>query len=159
MDTKKITKEAVYQFIESKIGDEDLFIVDVAVTPDKRILVEIDIDEGGVSIDTCAGLSRYILAEFETEIDDYELEVASAGLGQPFKILRQYKKHIGKEVEVLTKTGIKQTGVLQEITPEKFTITITKKVKLPDAKRKTEVNENMTFNYNEVKQTKYIFKF
>ena len=159
MDTKKITKEAVCQFVESRIGDEDLFLVDVVITPDKRILVEIDSDEAGISIDTCAGLSRYILAEFETEIDDYELEVASAGIGQPFKILRQYEKHIGKDVEVLTKNGMKYTGVLQEVTPENFTIQITKKIKLPDAKRKTEVTENLTFACNEIKQTKYIFKF
>ena len=159
MDTKKITKEAVYQFIENKIGDADLFLVDVLVTPDKRILVEIDIDDGGISIDTCAALSRYISAEFEAEIGDYELEVASAGIGQPFKILRQYEKHTGKEVEVLMKNGIKQTGILQEVTPEKFTLQITKKVKLPDAKRKTEVTENLTFTYNEIKQAKYNFRF
>ncbi|MDR0872378.1 MAG: ribosome assembly cofactor RimP [Prevotellaceae bacterium] len=154
-----ITKETVYQFVESRIGDEDLFLVDVQITADKRILVEIDTDNGGVSIDTCIALSRYITAEFEEEIGDYELEVASAGVGQPFKILRQYTKHIGKEVEVLTKNGVKHTGVLQEVTPDGFAIETTKKIKLPDAKRKTEVTENVRFTYNEIKQTKYIFKF
>jgi len=158
MESKEITKESINQVVEEKIAGTNYFIVNVAVNPNKHIVVEIDSKEG-VSIDYCVELSRYISSKFEEEIGNFELEVASAGISQPFRVLQQYEKFIGKEVEVLTTQGIKLTGLLLDANNENFTVQITKKVKLPDAKRKTEITENIVFNYNEVKYTKYNFRF
>ena len=69
------------------------------------------------------------------EDEDYELEVGSAGIGQPFKVLQQYINHIGKEVEVLAKDGRKLSGVLKEADEQHFVVTIQKKVKEEGAKR------------------------
>ena len=63
------------------------------------------------------------------EDEDYELEVGSAGIGQPFKVLQQYVNHIGKEVEVLEKDGRKHCGVLKDADERQFTVTVQKKVK------------------------------
>ena len=158
MVEKKITKEAIYQAVEEKIKDSDFFISDISILPNNKIIVEID-TKNGVSIENCIELSKFISAKFEDEIDNYELEVASAGISQPFKVIQQFEKFLGKEVEVLTNKGEKLIGTLISVNNDNFTIQITKKVKLPEAKRKTEITEEVVFNYNEVKTTKYNFRF
>lgn len=88
------------------MSEKDYFLVDITVTPDDRIVVEIDHAEG-VWIEDCVDLSRFIESRLSREEEDYELEVGSAGIGQPFKVLRQYQNHVGKDVEVLTADGRK----------------------------------------------------
>jgi ribosome maturation factor RimP len=120
--------------------------------------VEIDHAEG-VWIDDCVELSRFIESKLNREEEDFELEVGSAGIGQPFKVLKQYQIHIGKEVEVLGKDGKKLAGILKDANEENFTMTIQKKVKPEGAKRPKLVEEDITFVYSEIKYTKYIISF
>ena len=87
------------------------------------------------------------------------MEVGSAGIGQPFKVLQQYINHIGKEVEVLTNDGKKLKGVLKEASGDNFTITVTQKVKVEGKKRPEMRDEDLTYNYNDVKYTKYLISF
>ena len=54
--------------------------------------------------------------------EDYELEVGSAGLGQPFKVPQQYINFIGKEVEVLDADGKKVKGILKAVEGNDFTV-------------------------------------
>lgn len=95
-----IDKQAVTRIVEEWLDGKDYFLVDVSVSPDDKIVVEIDHAEG-VWIDDCVELSRFIESRLNREEEDYELEVGSAGIGQPFKVLKQYLMHIGKEVEVM----------------------------------------------------------
>ena len=104
-------------------------------------------------------LSRYIESKLNREEEDYELEVGSAGIGQPFKVLQQYYIHIGQEVEVMTKGGQKLTGILKDADEEKFTVTVQKKVKLEGSKRPKLVEEDETFTYEQIKYTKYLISF
>ena len=105
----------------------------------------------------------YFLVDVESKLnreeEDYELEVGSAGIGQPFKVLKQYQIYVGKEVEVLDKAGKKWKGVLAEANEENFTITMTVKVKPEGAKRPKLVEQNVTFTYDEIKYTKYLISF
>ena len=128
-----IDKNVVTRIVEEWLEGKDYFLVDVTVTPDDKIVVEIDHAEG-VWIDDCVDLSRYIESKLNREVEDYELEVGSAGIGQPFKVLQQYIIHIGKEVEVQDKDGKKWTGVLVDANESNFTITMQTKVK-PEAGR------------------------
>ncbi len=121
-------------------------------------MVEIDHAEG-VWIEDCVELSRFIESKLNREEEDYELEVGSAGIGQPFKVVQQYYNHIGSEVEVLTKSGKKLAGVLKEADEEKFVVTVQKKVKLDGAKRPKLMEEDETFRYDEIKYTKYLISF
>ena len=107
-----IDKNVVTRIVDEWLEGKDYFLVDVTVSPDDKIVVEIDHAEG-VWIDDCVELSRYIESKLDREEEDYELEVGSAGIGQPFKVLQQYLIHIGKEVEILTKEGKKLEGVLK----------------------------------------------
>ncbi len=146
------------RYVEEGLQGTDYFVVDVTVQPGNTIVVEIDNREG-VDIDRCVELSRFIESKLDRDTEDFELEVGSAGLTSPFKVLGQYRKNIGNEVEVLTKGGVKLSGVLKDAGEERFTVTITKKVKPENAKRKIEVEEDLTFAYDEVKYTKYLIRF
>ena len=154
MISKSIVEGIVNEWLEGK----EYFLVDVQVSPDDKIVVEIDHAEG-VWIDDCVELSRFIESKLDREEEDYELEVGSAGIGQPFKVLQQYYIHIDKEVEVLTKEGKKMEGVLKEVADDHFVVTVQKKVKLEGAKRPKLVDEDVTFTYEEIKYTKYLISF
>ena len=95
-----IDKNVVARIVEEWLEDKSYFLVDVNVSPDDKIVVEIDHAEG-VWIDDCVELSRYIESKLSREEEDYELEVGSAGIGQPFKVLQQYLAHVGCDVEVM----------------------------------------------------------
>ena len=153
-----IEKSVVIQLVNEWLEDKDYFLVDVTVSPDNRIVVEIDHAEG-VWIEDCVELSRFIESKLDREQEDFELEVGSAGIGQPFKVLQQYVNHIGMDVEVLKNDGLKLMGVLKDADDEHFTITISKKVKLEGEKRPKMVDEDVTFAYNEIKYTKYLINF
>ena len=153
-----IDKNVVTRIVEEWLEGKDYFLVDVTVTPDDKIVVEIDHAEG-VWIDDCVDLSRYIESKLNREVEDYELEVNTAGIGLPFKVLQQYIIHIGKDVEVLDKDGKKWTGVLAEANEANFTITVQTKVKPEGAKRPKLVEQNVTFTYDEIKYTKYLISF
>ncbi len=153
-----IDKSELIKTIDESLKDSELFLVDVNVSRDNNIVVEID-SMDSVSIDDCANLTKAIEAVFDRDKEDYELEVGSAGLTSPFKVKRQYEKYLGEDVEVLTTDGKKFKGTLKEVNEETFTIGITKKVKPEGAKRPVEVIEDETINYNETKYTKYLIQF
>lgn len=153
-----IEKGIVYQLVREGLAGTDCFIVDVQVRPDNVIIVEIDNKEG-VDIDRCVSLHRFIESHLDRDTEDYELEVGSAGITSPFKVIEQYQKNIGNEVEVLTKAGMKLNGILKSVSDDKFVITIIKKVKTETSKRKVEVEEDLTFGYDEIKYTKYLIRF
>lgn len=158
LSIQMILKDTVIQIVSDYILNSDYYLVDINITTDNRISVEIDAFEG-VSLDYCIELSKHIESKIDREIEDYELEVSSAGLTEPFKVVKQYEKNIGNEVEVLTKNGIKLSGELVSATNDGFVISIEKKVQPEGSKRKIIVNEEMSFAYNEIKHTKYIIRF
>jgi len=153
-----ILKDAINQIVENFLAPTDYYLVDLKATPDNRISVEIDSFEG-VSIDFCAELNRHIESQFDREVEDFELEVSSAGLTEPFKVTKQYEKNIGNEVEVLTKAGKKLSGILTEVHEDNFVLQTERTEKPAGAKRKMTVLENLTFSYEEIKYTKYIIRF
>ena len=152
-----IDKNIVQGIAETYFPVSDLYLVDVRVESGNRIVVEIDSDSS-VSIDDCADLTYYIEARLDRNAEDYELEVGSAGISQPFKTLRQYKKNIGHEVEILTKTGKKLFGILKLSDEKGLTITLSKLIKPEGVKRKMLVEEDVMFIYDELKYTKRVIK-
>jgi len=151
-----IDKQQVIGIAEKWLSTkEGYFLVDVDVTPDNRIVVEIDQAEG-VWIDDCVELSRFIESELDRDVEDYELEVGSAGIGQPFKVLQQYINHIGQEVEVLPKNGAKLKGILESANENGFVLKTTQKQKVEGSKRPKNVEVEMPFGYDDVKYVKYV---
>lgn len=153
-----IDKQMVIQLAEEKLASSGNYLVDVEIQPGNVIIVEIDNDEA-VCIDDCVELSRFIEEHLDRDSEDFELEVGSAGITSPFKILRQYQKNIGKEVEVLLASGMKLTGILKSADENGIVLTVEKQVKPEGAKRKITVEEDLAYTYNEIKNTKYLIRF
>ena len=150
-----IEKETVRSLVNQWLEGKEYFLTDLSVSPDNRIVVEIDHKEG-VWIDDCVNLSRYIDQHLNRDVEDYELEVGSAGIGQPFKVLQQYLNHVGKEVEVITTAGEKLRGILAEANAEGITLTVTCKVKEEGMKRPKMVEQQEALTYDQIKQTTYV---
>ncbi|PMC10225.1 ribosome assembly cofactor RimP [Hoylesella timonensis] len=153
-----IDKSVVKAVVEEWLQDKEYFLVDIEVSPDDKIVVEID-HVDGVWIEDCVELSRYIESRLSREEEDYELEVGSAGLGQPFKVPQQYINFIGKEVEVLDRDGKKVQGTLKSVDGNDFVVAVDEKVKIEGKKRPEIQSVDHAFQMDQVKYTKYLISF
>ena len=154
MIDKNIVKRLVDEWLEGK----EYFIVDIQISPESKIVVEID-HADGVWIEDCVELSKFIEEHLSRDEEDYELEVGSAGLGQPFKVPQQYINFIGKEVEVLDQDGSKVKGILKSVDGNKFIVSVNEKVSGEGKKRPVKMDVDHEYDMNEVKYTKYLISF
>ena len=129
-----ITKETIKALVEEWLAKGDYFLVDILMDSDDRIAIEIDCADG-VWIEDCAELSRFLQERMGDELGDYELEVGSAGLGQPFKVAQQYVNHVGDTVEVVDAEGKKTVGILKSVDGNRFVIT-TQEKQIPEGKKR-----------------------
>ena len=153
-----INKEIITTLTEEWLQGNEYFLVDVNFAGDDRIVIEID-HADGVWIEDCAALSRFLQERLGEELGEYELEVGSAGLGQPFKVAQQYMNHIGDTLEVLQADGKKVQGVLKAVDAPSFTITVQEKQKIEGKKRPVLVDIDKTYQMDEVKYAKYLLAF
>lgn len=153
-----INKDTVRSIVEEWLDGKEYFLVDIEISPDDLIVVEID-HADGVWIEDCVELSRFIEDHLSRDEEDYELEVGSAGLGQPFKVAQQYHCFVGKDVEVLDADGKKYKGVLKAVEGNDFTVTVQEKQKVEGKKRPQLVETDYTFQMDKVKYTKYLINF
>lgn len=153
-----IEKSKITQLAEDYLASSSNYLVDVVIKPGNLIIVEIDNDDA-VCIDDCVALSRYLEDNLDREAEDFELEVGSAGVTSPFKVLRQYLKNVGNEVEVLLKNGIKLSGLLKSADDKGIVLSLEKQVKPEGAKRKVTVQEDVVYTFDEIKNTKYLIRF
>lgn len=153
-----IEKETIKKLVDEWLEGKDYFLVDIEIGNDNKIVVEID-HADGVWIEDCVELSKHIEDNLDRDKEDFELEVGSAGLGQPFKVLQQYVNFIGKEVEVLDAEGKKYKGVLKEVNGNTFTVTTKEKMKVEGKKRPVMADVDRNFEMDKVKYTKYIISF
>ncbi len=153
-----IDKNVVKKLVEDWLDGKEYFLVDLDISPDDKITVEID-HADGVWIEDCAKLSQYIEDHLSRDEEDYELEVGSAGLGQPFKVHQQYEIYVGEPVEVLDADGKKVRGILKSVDGNLFTVTVNEKVKLEGKKRPVKMDVDHQYDMNTVKYTKYLITF
>lgn len=161
-----IDKELLSKTVADAITGTDLYVVDIAVRPGNEIVVELD-SPTGVDIDSCAAITRKIEEVFDRDVEDYELEVGSAGITSDFKVRAQYDKNLGNDVEILTKDGRKLHAVLTAVaegapadrTGISFTIETTAKVKEPGAKRPVTKTVTETLCSDDIKYIRYDLKF
>lgn len=132
-------------------NSEDKFLVALKITPDNRIYVDIDGDNG-INIDDCIELSRLIEGSLNRDEEDFELNVASAGLDSPLKLARQYKKNVGRDLSVTMTDGEKIEGELLEADDEGCKLQ-------PLAGRKKVKPEPIALKYDEIKVAKVMVKF
>lgn len=154
MIDKSIVKTLVDEWLEGK----EYFLTDLTISANDRIVVEID-HKDGVWIEDCVALSRHIEDGLNRDEEDFELEVGSAGIGQPFKVRRQYEIHVGDPVEVLTTAGRKLRGTLKELGDDTLTLTCQEKVKREGEKRPKLEDVDHVMPLTEVKECRYHLDF
>lgn len=150
-----IEKNLVTELVNEWLEGNDYFLTDVNVTPDSKIVVEID-HKDGVWIEDCVALSKFIEEHLDREKEDFELEVGSAGIGQPFKVVQQYENHVGKMVEVMDE-GKKVKGILKSVEGRDFTVTVQEKQKIEGKKKAMLVDVDKVFDMDKVAYVKYSF--
>lgn len=153
-----IDKNKVKDLVSEWLNGKEYFLVDLTIDDQNKITVEID-HKDGVWIEDCCELSKFIESQLDREVEDYELEVGSAGIGQPFKVLQQYVNSIGYDVELLTSDGKKMEGCLKEADENGFVVIVTEKQKIEGKKRPQMVEVEKPFKYDEVKWVKSIIDF
>ncbi|MEE0979543.1 MAG: ribosome assembly cofactor RimP [Muribaculaceae bacterium] len=155
-----IDKQELTACVEEAIAGTDMFLVDIRISKDNNIAVELD-SMSGMDINECVAITRQIESRFDRDREDYELEVGSAGLTTPFRVKQQYVKNIGNPVEVLTKDGKKLHGVLTAVSDDftSFTIEVEEKVKEPGKKRPTIVQTAVELPVDSTKYVKYLIQF
>jgi len=153
-----ITKERIGNIITPKLDQDGLFLVDVIVSSTNNISVLID-SVHGVSIEKCIEVSKLIESTLDRDVEDFELEVSSPGLGQPLKVLKQYVKNINREVELLLTNGKKETGKLIAVRETGIDIEVNSVIKPEGKKRKEVVTEVKSYLFSEIKTTKVVVSF
>jgi ribosome maturation factor RimP len=157
MSEKKIEKR-VAMLVEEKIADKpDLFLVDIKMLPNRKLMILVDGDSS-IGIGDCAAISRYVgfkLEEEEVIAEAYNLEVSSPGLDSPLILPRQYTKNIGRNLGIKMLDGTKREGILKSI--DNDNIVIEEKVKAAKGK-KVEAIES-TIPLSEVAETKVLISF
>ena len=150
-----ITKEKI-QILVEEVMSSDMFIVDITVGTGNSILVSVDSD-AGISVGECVQISRHIESSLDREVEDFSLEVSSPGLLLPLKVMRQYVKNIGREVEVVTKGGEKQKGILKSATIDGFELEFLAKGRVDG--KKVEETKMLTYSFDQMKTVKIVISF
>ncbi|MCX2450381.1 ribosome assembly cofactor RimP [Pedobacter sp. PLR] len=150
-------EKRVTELVEEKISDRpELFLVEVKMLPNNKLIIHVDGDEG-ISIQDCAAISRHVGFHLEEEntIDKaYNLEVSSPGVGEPLRLKRQYVKNIGRELSVKLSGGEIKEGKLLSV--EDNGITIEAKVK---EKGKKATLETTSIDFSSITETKVLISF
>lgn len=152
-----IAVETVEKLVKERLDDK-MFIVDINVSKSNVIHVYVD-GYDGISIEQCIAISRNVEHNLDREEEDFELEVSSPGLTEGFKVLEQYIKYTGREIEVVDLEGKKLTGLLRVADEHGIVLETSKREKVEGHKKKQLVVRDYKFKYNEIKSAKAVISF
>lgn len=145
--------------LQSELVARGCFLVDVSVSKDNDIVVTIESENGKIELDDCVALSRYFETQFDREVEDYSLTMTSAGLDQPFKVLRQFEKAVGTKVEVQLRGGKKMVALLEAADEESVTLKYSVKEAVEGKKKKELVEHVDRFTMDQVNSVRPFIEF
>jgi ribosome maturation factor RimP len=143
-------KEEIIGAIETAVQERGCFIVDVTVSAANDVEIVIEKEEGTVDWDDCAAIDAVVHAAFDQDAEDYSLTVSSAGLDRPLKVLRQFEKAIGSQVDVKFKGGRRLVATLTAATEESVTLKFTALEAVEGKKKKEKVEHEETYARTEI---------
>lgn len=155
MDFRAKVEQLVHEFLETR---KDLYLVDLKISPGDDITVILDGDEG-LSLQDCLDASRAIEFNLDREEHDFSLQVMSPGLSEPLKLPRQFKKNMGREIEVLLNSDEKIQGEVVAVDEDKVTVVLRYRRPKLIGKGKEDVVENKEIPYAEIKKALVVIKF
>jgi ribosome maturation factor RimP len=152
-----ITKEQIISLAEEAMKDTDRYVVNVTISKSNVIELFLDADSS-VTIDDCVEVSNYINEKLDRDVEDYELNVSSAGIDEPLLKMRQYKKYIGKDLIVTDIEGVKKMYKLLSFNDEQL------EVEEAEAKKygkltKVIYHDATTLEINKLKEVRPYIKF
>lgn len=153
-----IDKKELEAFVEKQLEGSEYFLTDLKVSASNEITVEIDSMIPG-DIEECVNLTHAIEQAFDRDVEDYELEVGTAGLTSPLKVRRQYEKYIGQDLEVLTNDGRKLHGMLRSLTDDGIILCSEQKVKKEGVKKPVIETVETELPFSNIKKAVYDLKF
>jgi len=152
-----MNKEQIIQAVTPAVEQRGCFLVDVSVSADNDIEIVIEKEEGIVDWEDCAAIDQVMHASFDQDVEDYALTVSSAGLDRPFKVLKQFLKAVGSQVDVKFKGGKRLIATLQEADEDSVTLQYTALEAVEGKKKKEKVTHEDRFPLSEINSvTPYI---
>ncbi len=155
MAFKDKVKELLNVALEER---EELFLIEMTISPDNKILVTIDGDNG-VILQDCIDVSRAIEHNLDREEQDFALEVASAGATAPLKLLRQYKKNIGRKLKLTTLEQEKYEAMLHDVVDDKIVLKWKAREAKAVGKGKITVEKEALIPFESIKEASVIISF
>ena len=155
MEFRKKIEELLNNFLEER---KDLFLIDLKFSAGDDITVILDGDNG-VSLQDCLDASRAIEFNMDREDHDFSLQVMSAGLSEPLSSERQFRKNIGRDLDILMNDSTKIEGELAKVDDEKITLILRYRKPKEVGKGKVDVEEEKEIPYSEIKKALVAIKF
>ena len=137
---------------EALVLNETLFLIDLSISTNNKILVTVDGDDG-VSLSECIRISRNVEHNLDREDEDFALEVSTPDISHPLKEKRQYKKNINRILKVKTAEE-ELEGTLVEADEDKIVLNWKAREAKPIGKGKVTVEKTATIVYKEIKEEK-----
>jgi ribosome maturation factor RimP len=153
-----ISKDIVRNSVLAVIRETSVFLVDASVNNANKISVKVDKPEG-ITIEECVNISRAIESGLDRETEDFELEVSSPGLTEPLKVMEQYRKNCGRQVDVVKCDGQKMNGLLQHVNDDGIMLEVKTKIREAGQKRPKTVMQTVTLNFSDIKTIKVTITF
>lgn len=145
-------KEKVSNLITEELANNSaLFLVDLSISESYKITVTLDGDNG-ITLQDCIDVSRAVENNLDREEQDFSLEVASAGVSSPLKLVRQYKKNIGRTLKVKTTTSETIEAKLEAANEEYITLVWTAREPKKIGKGKETVEHKREIPYSDIKE-------
>ena len=130
--------------------ENNAFLVELEVKPNNVIIAFVDSDEG-LNMDQIKMINRRMEAEFDREIEDFNLTISSPDLNRPLKILRQYNKNVGKFLKVKFNDR-EEEGELLEVTEEYIVLSVPQQ-------KKSAPNQELKIDFNDLTEAKVAIRF
>lgn len=146
----RMIRQDIIDKMEKAVAERGCFIVDAVVGKDNDIILTVEKDIGSVSLEDCEAINDAFLSIFDRDVEDYSLTVSSAGLDQPFKVLRQFLKAIGTQVEVCLRNGRKLTGIITSADESEIVLRYSVREAVAGKKRKEMVEHEDHFSMREI---------
>ena len=143
---------------EQQLVGTDVFVVSCKVSPSNEVEWLLDSDTS-VQLETCAAVNRAVNEAMADDEEDFSLTVASAGIGEELKCERQFRKLVGRPVEVLLLNGTKIRALLDAADAGGITLSYEEKQAVEGKKRKQLVKVVKRYAFSEVKYTKEYLDF
>ena len=152
-------KENINKLLAEALSLEpDLFLIDLSIDDQSRVIVVLDGDNG-VSLEQCIKVSRYIEHQLDREVNDFSLDVSSAGATNPLQMVRQYKKNIGRKLAVHTTDNDNYKAILKQADDEQITLEWKAREPKPIGKGKHTVVKQLQVPYNQIEKATVQIQF